>query len=571
MPDPVVQAPDDTAPRPPLLDRVWSALTSPDVHARLQSGALTERDLDENVAYHTGGRVTSFQQLARVQQQRGRIAGGQDVQNAKDPGRLLSLASGVANEAALGLPEKLAPLMPKGSGGARDFAEAVRFNQDAAARYPYTHAAGDVIGALGPSAITGGAAVRAAEPLLSHLPIGAVAKMMARGAVQGGAAAGTAAYGDQPGITPDPKAILPAIGVGAGMGAATGIPAWWAATKLNPMEHLASRAVMESAPGDMPSTRVGGRALREGTTTPQVMGPPGKEIVFQALPSDVNRALPAPLRQLNGELSPKLRADAAKYLVQSPEAMNRVRLSLIQRLDALRGGTRQIEEGYNDLLDSRALSEDEIGELPAESQRAMRGLSAPTARDLFERFKGLRDRSSTVFDARDAGTLADDSRLAAAHQMRDEAGSLRDWLGGKVDGFNDMQTKVAPWLQRENELRLFMRQVVGRAIKPLGKGAEEPSGGTEEAVKELSGFTKRLISDRAARRFSQVLISDNVRDLFHAASDPELKEFLPDLIRSVPALAGATGYEAKRHLRLGPALNLKSVLPPAAADATAVR
>ena len=548
------QAADATAtgpgpgPQRPLLDRLWDTLTAPDVHAQLKSGRMKSGDLDAAVEYYTNGQLKSFADLAATRERMQRTATQQDIARMQTPSRGLAYGAGVANELALGLPEKLAPYSGTNS-YARQFTDILNRGREA---YPRTEPVAELAGAAGPAALAGGAVEEAAAPLLSRtlgrLPgLGtSLGKMVTRGATAGAATGAATEYAQQPNLAPDWKRMGTAAAAGVPFGAAAAVPAWWAATKLNPMEHVASRAVMESAPGDTPSMAAGEAALRTGTTSPMPIGRPGpEETVFRAHPEGVNAALPEPLQQMNFEKSAKLRVEGAKFLAADPEAMNMARTALTKKIEDLREAVRGIETGYEPALKGRPLADADVAALPTESQRAMNALQSPTARDLFKRYRSLRDKASAIFDANESGTLSESSRLDDAHNMKVEAQAVRQWLGDNVPTFNDLQASTGKYLQRLDEVNIARRQIVGRAIKPLGKATDVPAGEAKEGYKELMGFTPRLISSRAARRLAPVLLSPDLKVLLRAAKHPDLSEVVPNLIRSIPALAGVAGPGAR--------------------------
>jgi hypothetical protein len=534
-------------PQRPLLDRLWDTLTDPGVHEQLRSGKMSRADLDAAVAYYTNGSLKSFADLAATRTRMTNTAAQQEQARIATPSRGLSYAAGAANEMALGLPEKLAPLSGRNS-FARQFTDILNRGREA---YPRTEPVAELGGSIIPAALGGEGAAKLAEPAigaLSKVPVlgSSIGRMLARGAAAGAGGSAAAEYASDPNAAPDWKRIGSAAVAGAPFGAAAAVPAWWAATKLNPMEHVASRAVMESAPGDQPSMASGMRALTEGSTSPMPIGRPGpEEITFKAHPKVVNDALPEPLQQMNFEKSAKLRVEGAKFLAADPEAMNSARLALSSKLDRIGAAISKIGDDYDPILKGRALTDADLEQLPPGTQRAMRQTPDATARDLFHRYKSLRDKASAIFDSREAGTLTNSAQLDDAAAMSQEARALRDWLGTNVDGFEKLQQRIAPWLQRQGELQIARRQIVGRAIKPLGKATDVPSGGAEEGYKELAGYAPRLISSRAARRLAPVLLSPKLEDLFHAAQHPDLKEIVPDLIRSVPAMTGVGGPGAR--------------------------
>ena len=534
-------------PQRPLLDRLWDTLTDPSVHDQLRSGKMSRADLDAAVSYYTNGTLKTFKDLAATRTRTTNVLSAQEQARIGTPSRPLAYAAGAANEMALGLPEKLAPYSGQGS-LARRFTDILNAGREA---YPRTEPLAEFAGNA-PAAAGGGeiaaAGAKHALPLLSRLPgLGtAVGKMLARGAAAGAGGAAASEYAASPDLPPDWSRIGSAAKWGAPFGAAAAVPAWWAATKLAPMEHVASRAVMESAPGDQPSMAAGVKALREGQTSPMPIGRPGpEEVSFRAHPQAVNDALPEPLQQMNFEKSAKLRVEGAKFLAADPEAMNSARSELSGKLDRLGATISKIGQEYDPVLKARALTDADLEQLPPGTQRAMRQTPDATARDLFHRYKGLRDKASAIFDSREQGTLADASRLDDAAAMSQEAHAIRGWLGTNVDGFEDLQRRLAPWLQRQDELNIARRQIVGRAIKPLGKATDVPSGGPEEGYKELAGYSPRLISSRAARRLAPVLLSPDLEKLFSAARHPDLKEIIPDLIRAAPGAAGTGGPSAR--------------------------
>ncbi len=221
------------------------------------------------------------------------------------------------------------------------------------------------------------------------------------------------------------------------------------------------------------------------------------------------------------------------------------RLALTRRIASVRLGLSRIEEGYEPLLKTRALTPADLEQLPPGAQRAMGRVESPTARDLFRRYKSLRDQSSSIFNANESGTLADASKLDDAASMRAESRQIREWLGQNVDTFDRLQSATGTWLQRLDELNIGRRQIVGRAIKPLGKTTDLPAGAAAEGYKELAGFTPRLVTSRAARRLAPILLSPRLSDLLNAAKNPDLQELVPDLVRSIPAFAGTAGPGAR--------------------------
>jgi hypothetical protein len=127
------------------------------------------------------------------------------------------------------------------------------------------------------------------------------------------------------------------------------------------------------------------------------------------------------------------------------------------------------------------------------------------------------------------------------------AGDLRDVLTREVPGFADLQARVAPYIQRQRELQMATRSIIGRAIKPLGKTAPAPRGKLlEEGLEETTGYTPSQITEKTARELVGPLFrsssTDDLMNFIHGR--PEVPEAYPDILRDLPALGAIPGVTA---------------------------
>jgi len=540
---PGAQPADDSAvagpgPGPTFIDRLWGKVL------QAKKMGFSPADVDAYVAEHTNGRLKSVVDLTRAQAVGARATAGMEA--SKGPGAVPTFFEALSNQAGLGLPSKLN--LP----GVNPMLEA------GAAEHPKTSVAGEMTGIAGPSALSGMLAERTLVPLLyKYLPglsklLPGIMRAGVRGAVGGAAGSGTSAYAASPDLTPNPEDIGKAAALGAAVGGPLGAAGGWAATKLEPAEVIARKAVARSTPEDVPGYGIGKGALNEGQTTPARVGPPDKNTIFQPRPETEYQKLPDELRPFNAEKSPELRNAASKEITKSPQAAASAENLMRQRMSQLTKAKQAIsansETGYKGLLQNVPLTDEQIAQLPADAQRAMNAKTSPTAYDLYGYHRTLAQKADAAFGMKAKG-MEPKLDLDQAEAMGETASTIRQWLGDNVKGFNDLQAKVAPYLQRQNELRMFMRSIVGRAIKPLGKTSESPKGSLlNEGVKESYGYEPSQVEERASRALVRPFFSTKLKDLYDfVEKEPEFKTLVPAIGREAGSLvSGPLGTATQR-------------------------
>jgi len=261
--------------------------------------------------------------------------------------------------------------------------------------------------------------------------------------------------------------------------------------------------------------------------------------------------LPEVLRPMNFERSSSLRTGAAREIVKSSEAATQLENRITQRIakviDAKKAISEHPETGYNALLEGKTIQNPDA--LQAYQQTT--GLQEPpTARQVYDLQKALDKKVDAAWKSKARGGAFDFNKT---EQMSETADVLRGSLRSEIAGFGDLQHDVAPYLQRQSELRGQLRSIIGRTIKPLGKGAENPSGGLPEAIKESGGAGKGQISEEASRQLVDPLTSTNIQDLldFIGKGSPlskSLFKYKPGAITG--GLGGGMGSKSKQGQKL---------------------
>jgi hypothetical protein len=486
------------------LETIWQTAVD-----ALHSGEKISRtQLDGYVRAASKGQINSFAELAHVRAQHQQTLGQNQVAQAGIPSPAATFAEGLANGAGLGIPEMIA----RHAGPSLPGAETMRdFMASGAENNPMADLTGNMAGGAIPAAIGGAIATPALEGLAAITPGLRALPGLARTAIAGGVAqapvAGiqAATRGGSPGEIGTSMALATALGIPAS--AAAG----WAATKMNPAEHFAGRAVQEATPG-VPNFAAGKAALLTGETTPYRIGRPEAELTSTPMSEADIAKLPEVLRPMNFERSPSVRSLAAKRPTKSPEAATQLERAITQRIakviDAKKAIMEHPETGYNALLEGKIV---ENPDAISAFQQTTGASEPPTARQLFDLQKSLDKRVDAAWKAKARGGEFNFDKTEAQSETAD---LFRQTLRDEVDGFGDLQAEVAPYLNRQSELRGQLRSIIGRTIKPLGQTAEDPAGDLLEAIKEAHGAGKGQISEAAARRLVPALTSTNIQDLF---------------------------------------------------------
>lgn len=475
----------------------------------LHSGQKVNRkQLDGYIRTATKGQIGSFAEFARVRAQHQKTLGENQAAQAAIPSPAATFAEGAANGMGLGIPEMIAR---NASPNDPDAMQMRDFMASGAENNPMADLTGNMVGGAVPAAVGGAAATPALEGLAALTPGLRSLPALARTALAGGVAqapiAGiqAATRGGSPGEIGTSMALATALGVPLSAAAA------WGSTITNPAEHFAGRAVQEATPG-VPNFRAGKQALVAGETTPYRIGRPEAEMQSTPLSEADIAKMPEVLRPMNFEKSPSLRTLAAKRTVESPEAATQMERAITQRIakiiDAKKAISEHPETGYNALLEGKIIENPDAIQA---YQQTTGSAQPPTARQAYDLQKSLDKKVDAAWKAKARGGVFDFDKTEG---MSETADVLRGTLRNEVDGFGDLQSDVAPYLQRQSELRGQLRSIIGRTIKPLGKSAENPSGPLMEAVKEAHGAGKGQITEEAARQLVKPLASTNIQDLF---------------------------------------------------------
>lgn len=475
----------------------------------LHSGQkINRKQLDGYIRTATKGQIGSFAEFARVRAQHQTTLGGNQAAQAAIPSPAATFAEGIANGAGLGIPEMIART---GDQSNPDVAQMRDFMASGAENNPMSDLTGNMVGGAIPAAVGSAAMAPALEGLAAVTPGLRALPGLARTAIAGGvsqapiAGIQAATRGGSPGEIATSMALATALGIPAS--AAAG----WAATKTNPAEHFAGRAVQEATPG-VPNFRAGKQAILQGKTTPYRIGRPEAEMTSTPLSEAEVQKLPEVLRPMNFERAPSIRSLAAKRTVESPEAATQMERAITQRIAKLIDAKKTISEhpetGYNALLEGKIVENPEAIQA---YQQTTGSSQPPTARQIYDLQKSLDKKVDAAWKAKARGGAFDFDKTEG---MSETADVLRGTLRNEIDGFGDLQSDVAPYLQRQTELRGQLRSIIGRTIKPLGKTAENPSGDLIEALKEAHGAGKGQITEEAARQLVKPLTSTNIQDLF---------------------------------------------------------
>lgn len=540
-----------------LLPRIWAKVL------QAKRMGFKPAEVDQYVAEHTGGKLSSVVDLTKALARSQRVLGQTDV--SKGPSAATTFMESLANQAALGIPEKMdvaaqtpeSPLPPSAAGlgiptGTPGGDTALRGNlgvndilQAGGEEHPYPELAGGMIGSMGPSTLGGMAAEKALLPYLYKIPglarlFPGLLKFGARGAVGGATASAIGAYGSQTDVTPHLGDIAQAAAEGAIIGFPLGVIGGWGSMKLEPGEHLLGESVQKSTTNEIPSYKAGKGQLLEGTVEPQPIGPPAKDITFTPQSEAAYQQRPEILRPFNAEKSADLRGTASKELTKSFQVSAQMRNAVRDRLEQLRQATNVIEKdpktGYKAVLEGKPITDPQALSI----YRSQRGSYAPPdAAAIYDLYKDLRDEIRDAGLARKAGNKPSLRGLSLV-----DAAKSRDALADALEpvpGFRDLQARVAPYMQRAAELRAFERGMIGRAIKPVGKAETAPKGGLlEEGLPETFGYKATQIEERASRAMYKPLFSTNIHDLFDfIQSEPEYRQFIPWAAREYGPLGGA--------------------------------
>jgi len=216
-------------------------------------------------------------------------------------------------------------------------------------------------------------------------------------------------------------------------------------------------------------------------------------------------------------------------------------------IDAKKAISEHPETGYNALLEGKTI---ENPEAIRTYQQETGSQTPPTARQAYDLQKSLDKKVDAAWKTKARGGAFDFDKTEG---MSESADVLRGTLRNEVDGFGDLQSDVAPYLQRQSELRGQLRSIIGRTIKPLGKTAENPSGGVIEAIKESHGAGKGQIGEEAARQLVEPLTSTNIQDLldFVGKGSPlekSLFKYKPGAVTG--GLGGGMGSKTKQGKQL---------------------
>lgn len=490
------------------LDQLWKTAV-----AALHSGrGITRADLDAFVYDRTKGQLTSFAELAHARARAEEIAQGQEQQDITTPSAGGTAAEGAADAAGLGLASRIfGPENPFILGAGNK--ELTDYQAAGAEAHPKADffsrmGGGAAVGALGGAAFSPmmGAAVEAV-PGASALP-GLVRTGIAGGLAQA-PIAGAQAVGAGGGF----KDALSSMAWAAAMGMPLSMAATWKAAAVRPGPHMAGQAVQEAAPG-VPNLADGVDAIRSGTTTP-----PATQLNTRA-PTPLSDAaagqLPPVLRPLNVEKSPSLRGLASKIMAVSFEAGAQARHAIVTRLSevvaAMKNITRDLTTGYDALLKDVVLKDPRAAAI-----LKAHGVEGPVdAAVAFNLQKQLAGQSNHMYIVKAKGSSVVD--IARAEALGADADVLREILGKEVGGFNDLQSQVGPYLQRQDDLKYLLRSILGRALRPQGKAPEVPKGGLSEGVKESYGLSKPQITEEMAREL--------VGPLFRSSETEELLKFI---------------------------------------------
>ncbi len=517
------------------LDQLWA-----DCVKALHAGkGITRADLDAYVHDETKGAITSFAQLAQARAQQERVRSAQEQQDIATPDALGTGIVSAGDAMSFGLVNRLQKAM--GDTGTEDYLNA------GAEAHPWAQFAGETVGGIPPALLAGEVMAGPAGSMLGKIPgfsrLPGLFRTGLKGAAVAGGVGGLASYAHSKDLLhPDPLAILQDVGTNAAIGGPLAIMGGWRGMKLDPAEHLAGKAVQEATPGTTPSLMRGTQAIREGTVTPTTAAP--------VLSDAAAAQLPEVLRPLNYEKSPSLRVLGAKKITESAEAAAQAEKALRDRALAVTKAKQVISNdlatGYDVILEGAPIQN------PAASEIFARyGVEKPvTGRNVFDLQQRLSRQADHMFKVKEGGNAIVD--LEKADALSSDADALRQMLGDEVPGFNDLQAKVAPYIQRQGQLRTALKQVIGRAIKPRGKAPQVPKGGMHEAIQESVGLAKEEITEKAARKLVNPLFrSTSTNDLLHFITHEKGTIPYTLAMRSASGAAGAVAGAAQSRTRMG--------------------
>jgi hypothetical protein len=513
--------------------------------------AITPDQLDRYVQRETNGAIGSFRELSAHRVTSLGILAQQRA--AAPPNALTTGAEEFANAAGLGLPRKLdqpsantSPLMngmqpflrggspvPQNSTGVSDLLNAGE------AAHPMTAALSSGAGSMVPATLAG--EVFPALKFLKGVPghyLPGLMRSKAANALQGAAAAMTGAYAQSPELPPNPREMAWSAllgGVAGGAPPATGV---YRATTLEPAQNLLGEAIQESSTGVTPSEHAGEAAIRSGTTTPMRIGPPRKGITSTPLSDAAIMRLPEPLRPLAFERSPAVRALVAKSLTDSPQVAAQAEQLLRGHIKTISDAAKVLEDhdesGYNAILNNAQVTDPEAVKLYQTRENTQK---VPTGRDLFDLYRELRDGVRQDQIAKTFGTRK--VNLKEMIESRGQVTTLKSALS-QIPGFDALQARVAPYLQREEELQGQLQGIIGRSIKPIGKAVKPATGSYEEGLARSFGYEPRQINERTARQLLPVLFSSDPDAPFNfIKAAPERAQWLPQWLRSEGSRRGA--------------------------------
>lgn len=529
------------------LDQIWQ--TAVDALSNMRKGGMkiTRADLDAFVHDETKGKITSFAQLAQERVRANNVASTQEQQKIAEPSALGTGAVAAGDAMSFGLVNRMmkAGIGPGGFPTQPD-TDTQNYMDAGAEAHPMADFVGSTAGGIPPAILAGEAMAGPAGSALAKIPGFSALPSLARTAVQGGAVAGgvsgLSSYAHSEDLLhPNPLAILKDAGMGAAIGAPLSAMGAWKGLKIDPSEHMLGKAVQEATPAETPSLMKGIKAIREGGVTPTTASP---------VLSDAEIAkLPEVLRPIGFERSPSLRVLGAKAVTKSAEAAAQAEKAIRDRIAAVGDAKNAIysdtKTGYDAILEGTPIQNPAAAEIFAKYS-----FDKPvTARSVFDLEQRLARQSDHMFKVKETGNAI--VKIDEAEALSTDADALRTMLGDEVTGFNDLQAKVAPYIQRQGQLRTALRQVVGRAIKPRGNAPAIPKGGMHEAIEESVGLSKEEITEKAARKL--------VNPLFRSTNTDELVNFItnkgtiPHTLarRSASAGAGAATGAAQSRTRMG--------------------
>lgn len=433
------------------------------------------------------------------------VGGALDAASAGTGTQIHGLAKGIDN---LILGGAFAPGYRKGVG------EYQQGMENAYSAHPVATTAGGIGGAVGGGLLLPSGAVMDAE-LGAPFRMGSIAgqtgeRSLVPGLARGIGTGAAAGYGTgllhQDLTHPDFKSPVIPGAIGAGTGGVLGLARASYNALQNPAQFYLNRALSFDEP-----------LIEESLRSPQ---PAGNPTLLEQSPTLVS----------NAQTLARVNRPAAVRAVRNLDA----EATKVAREAS--GISNDPAKGYDAIFENRWLGDPETmkawNELTGET-------TVPSARDVFDKYKSMRRFVNNTTSARMKGTVVrpedDATAIDYTQKMNTFANALAD-----VPGFNELQEKLAPYLQRRTALGQLRSMLQRRARGQLG---EDPKRGLVESMLQDAGLSPHEAKWRAAGDLLDLVTKPN-----NARTIPEMRTLLNPTIPfpfqtnrlpgSVPAAAG---------------------------------